>query len=135
MKKHVSQMSPSEIDLLEYKRKMLLMTRKPFFFSKHFYESARKRDIRIRDAKETIMQGKIVEFHDKTINGKVVDKRVLIRSTKCYKKHWNLCVVYSLWYRKVITAYYNHWRDNHATLDINQYDPNHCVTLYRQRRK
>ena len=131
MKKHISQMSPSEIDLLEYRREYLLCTRKPFKYSKHFFDIAKERGVKPNDAKETVIQGNIIEFHDRTVNGKVIDKRVLIRSKKVYKDNYNLCVVYSLWYKKIITAYYNYWNDNHQTIDFSQYNGNHCITLLK----
>jgi hypothetical protein len=124
-------MSPSEIDLLEMQRSYLLLNRRPFRYSKHFFDNAKKRGVNPNDAKETVIQGKIIEFHDRIVNGKVIDKRVLIRSSKIYKKNKHLCVVYSLWFKKIITAYYNHYNDNHQTLDLSQYNGRHCITLLR----
>lgn len=135
MKKHISQMSPSEIDLLENKRRCLLYSNRPFRYSKHFLDNAYKRGISKRDAKETVIQGEIIEFHDRCVNGKIIDKRVLIRSKKIYKKCYHLCVVYSLWYKSLITAYYNDKNDHHPTLDYTNYNRNHCITLLRPKKR
>lgn len=131
MKKHISQMSPSEIDLLEFRRKYLLCIRKPFTYSKHFFDIAKKRGVKPKDAEETVIQGNIIEFHDRIIDGKVIDKRVLLRSKKTYKENYNLCVVYSLWYKRIITAYYNHITNNHEKTDFSMYDGKYCITLLR----
>lgn len=131
MKKHISQMSPSEIDLLEFRRKYLLCIRKPFTYSKHFFDIAKKRGVKPKDAEETVIQGNIIEFHDRIIDGKVIDKRVLLRSNKTYKENYNLCVVYSLWYKRIITAYYNHITNNHEKTDFSMYDGKYCITLLR----
>lgn len=131
MKKHISQMSPSEIDLLEFQRNYLLCIRKPFTYSKHFFDIAKKRGIKPKDAKETVIQGKIIEFHDRIVDGKIIDKRVLLRSDKIYKNSFNLCVVYSLWCKKIITAYYNHITNNHNKIDFSMYDGKHCITLLK----
>lgn len=124
-------MSPSEIDLLEFRRKYLLCIRKPFTYSKHFFDIAKKRGVKPKDAEETVIQGNIIEFHDRIIDGKVIDKRVLLRSNKTYKENYNLCVVYSLWYKRIITAYYNHITNNHEKTDFSMYDGKYCITLLR----
>lgn len=124
-------MSPSEIDLLEFRRKYLLCIRKPFTYSKHFFDIAKKRGVKPKDAEETVIQGNIIEFHDRIIDGKVIDKRVLLRSKKTYKENYNLCVVYSLWYKRIITAYYNHITNNHEKTDFSMYDGKYCITLLR----
>lgn len=132
MKKHISQMSPSEIDLLEFRRKYLLCIRKPFTYSKHFFDIAKKRGVKPKDAEETVIQGNIIEFHDRIIDGKVIDKRVLLRSNKTYKENYNLCVVYSLWYKRIVTAYYNHITNNHDKTDFSMYDGKYCITLFKK---
>jgi len=132
VKKHISQMSPSEIDLLEFRRKYLLCIRKPFTYSKHFFDIAKKRGVKPKDAEETVIQGNIIEFHDRIIDGKVIDKRVLLRSNKTYKENYNLCVVYSLWYKRIVTAYYNHITNNHDKTDFSMYDGKYCITLFKK---
>ena len=125
-------MSPSEIDLLEFRRKYLLCIRKPFTYSKHFFDIAKKRGVKPKDAEETVIQGNIIEFHDRIIDGKVIDKRVLLRSNKTYKENYNLCVVYSLWYKRIVTAYYNHITNNHDKTDFSMYDGKYCITLFKK---
>lgn len=125
VKKHISQMSPSEINLLEKRRRELLKNPKPFRCSKHFLKNSEKRGISMAESIETVKKGYIIEYHERISRRRVIDKRILIWSHKVYKNRYNLFVVCSLWYKSLITAYYNNKNDHHRTLDYSNYD-NRC---------
>lgn len=76
----------------------------------------RKRHISVQSIYSVLKRGKLVEFHYK--DG---DFRVLVRGTHAYYNNV-VCVVYSILTKEVITVFCNSVVDRHSTLDYSLYN-------------
>lgn len=139
-KKHVTQMNAEEVIYLS--KKVYEIADKLNDDNLHLRRRIDVADIELDVFKNIILEGnlpnKIIEYNEtpNKIFKDEVDYRVLIRSTKIEKKLYHmgktkevfgpcqLCFVVSIKTGKIITAYYNGVRDNHASLDSSRYDAN-----------
>lgn len=110
-RKHISQMSSTELQLLEEFTEGREYVYTPYSFS-------RIKDRKIKDewVRETIKTGNIIEVHFKGY-----DIRILKRSKWNYN-HQAICVVYSIVDDLIVTAYCNYYWDSHETLDESNYN-------------
>lgn len=126
VKKHYTQMSEEELDLIESSINQL----KPYEIkvSKHLQkklaEEIKMNTIAIVKMLNT-KEYKVIEYN--TTRG---DKRVLLRGTETHmtklngkEQKANICVVISLLNKRLVTAYFNSESDNHSTLDLRRYNP------------
>lgn len=119
MKKHKTQMSERELDLLttrvdETDIPSVEITK---YTLSRFNE--RFDGISLLDVAEVFIDYNIIEFN--TNNG---DSRVLLRGTKDLKTDegcYNVCIVYSLRNNRIVTAWLNNYHDHHKTLRIEEY--------------
>lgn len=133
VKKHVKQMSGSEIQFLARRLKLVSGSYK---FSSHFLKSERlfnmltiERLLNSPDIKDCI-----IEYNETPSSKKgVVGKRVLLRSTFSRKvllekkgkellTEANLCMVIDIYTGEIVTAYWNEAGDNHHNIDMRRYN-------------
>ena len=62
----------------------------------------------------------------KYTNNKLTDKRIVVRKG-IHNNKYDLVLVYSVKWNKVVTAWKNELSDNHRTLDLRLYDNNPLI--------
>jgi hypothetical protein len=118
-RKYYTQMTEKELKMLSN-----LIKDKEFTLTAYSRGRIQKRDIDENQVKRAIKDGKILEFHYK--DG---DIRVLIRGSTNESGN-NICVVVNLRNQEIVTSYPCAYNDNHITLDMNIYDRNFDITKY-----
>lgn len=121
MKKHISQMTDSEIETLSKAISRLLINVRGLRFGKHAVKRIIDRQIDGSRIFEAMKEYEIIEYNQKDFGEGTMDNRVLLRGRKLIDNS-NFCVVLSLSTRKVITVYLNNAKDRHNTLNINNYN-------------
>lgn len=132
VKKHISQMSLSEVERLEKRLKKININKVTYSHHLHnkdisFYNECLTEILQDINARE------IIEYNQTTMRNGRVDNRVLLREASgrdallkdngsTVKKKANLCVVISLDTSRIITAYWNSVCDSHKTMDWTRYD-------------
>lgn len=115
-RKHRSQMTTEEIDVLEY----LLFAMSGWIIESALIHAKNKgRKITHEEVEDAIKTGEVIEIN--TLG------RVLVRSKK------GICVVVDLRHRVVITVWWNHPNDTHKRLNLAQYTWNIDVIAYLHR--
>lgn len=119
MKKHISQMSEEEKDLLN--ERVADVDIPTVEVTKYTVNRIHQRfdDITLLDVAEVFLRHTIIEYN--TNSG---DQRILLRGTenvKDGKDKYNVCIVYSVRNNRLITAWLDHFLDNHKTLRIEEY--------------
>lgn len=132
-KKHVSQMSQSEIELIVDKIKKIYKARGIQISAHLNHKMTDYLSFNMNDLYSLIRcpDGCIIEY-----NVQPYDKRVLLRShtesivnidgrmVMC-----NLCIVYSLITGNVVTAYYNECTDKHKHINMHRYNEKLAICL------
>lgn len=123
-KKHVSQMTKYEINLL--REKLLSLKLSKTKISKHLIQKMESKDMTFTSKHFVSMMKdfNIIEFNRTRGQG-----RVLIRGNKSEKVmeksiivNANLCIVFNLTDNEIVTAYWNYSGDNHQSIDMNRYN-------------
>ena len=70
--------------------------------------------------------GNIIEYKEIYTNNKLTDKRIVVRKG-IHNNKYDLVLVYSVQWNKVVTAWKNELSDNHRTLDLRLYDNNPLI--------
>lgn len=122
MKKHKSQMTAKELDLLADAVEEVDIA--SVNITKYTYRRFKERmdGLGMIHLAEIFIEHEIVEFN--TNSG---DRRVLLRGTKDLKTSkgsFNACLVYSLRSNNIVTAWLNDSEDHHSTLRIDEYNEN-----------
>ena len=120
-RKHYSQMNTSEIKSLY--AKLLSVTTKNWRMSYHAEERLVQKRIDASRSRivDVINHCEIIEY--KTVdNGRYTCERVIVRDTNLINKNYNLNVVFDVTRGVVISAWLNHIKDRHSTLDMLIYD-------------
>lgn len=106
-RKHRNQMSAGEIRAIEYFVRSLLLQAPP---NSHWIDRATERLLTFSDAADALQKGQVIE-----VNLSPEGPRALFRDDR------GICAVVALKTGDIITAYYNHPRDTHRSLDYGQY--------------
>jgi hypothetical protein len=109
-RKHINDMTFEDVGIIE-----ILTNENTFRFSNYMLKTMNYREISKEDVLDTIKNGNVIELHIKNN-----DIRVLKRSIKSYIGY-DICVVYGLISKDIITCYKNTAGDNHSTLDLSLY--------------
>jgi hypothetical protein len=104
MRKHISQMNPTEVAFAHgFIRAHAAKAHSAVF---HFTDRATERKFTLEDARHALACGKVIEIHNER-----KEWRALVRDRK------GACVVLSLDTFSVVTIYYNAPEDGHETLN------------------
>ena len=106
--KHRKQMSPTEILFTET---LVHAIDGWDFTNDHMLTRMAQKGVSKKDAAITLKWGEVIRVQD--------DGRVLLRLMTGLRK--GVCVVASLRDKRLVTAWYNHPKDNHKTLDMSEY--------------
>ena len=79
-------------------------------FNKHCFDRVKQRYVDKNSIYDTIISGKIIEFHVKGYSPRVLIRKRLKNQTK------DLCVVLDIECGRVYTVFFNHSADKHETL-------------------
>jgi hypothetical protein len=109
-RKHINDMTFEDVGIIE-----MLTNQNTYNFCEYALRTLNYRDIPKDYVLDTIRNGNIIEVHIKNN-----DIRVLKRSLKAYAGY-NICVVYGLISKDIITSYKNVVGDNHFNLDLSLY--------------
>ena len=120
MKKHKTQMTEQELDLLKSRVDNTDVASVEITSYTVYRFNERFDGITLLDVAKVFLDYELIEFN--TNSG---DRRVLIRGNEnltteegCY----NVCIVYSLRNNRIVTAWLNNFHDHHDTLRIEEYD-------------
>ena len=127
-RKHVTQMTQSEINFVEAKlrlkrAKVSASNLHVSFHAKERLLSRTSLNVTLALMIDTIKDSSFQEYKIIRYNGKISDIRVLLRSNKSYSGK-QIILVYSLMSNAVATGWVNSTTDNHSTLDFSLYDSN-----------
>ena len=114
-RKHYSQMVNYELALVAKKVKDCPF--EDWRVSGHLMERMIDKGINPLEIAEAIMSFSVIEYklyHEG-------EERVLIRGTTSHQGY-QVCVVLGVTKRMVVTAWKNHIKDNHSTIDMSEYD-------------
>lgn len=114
-RKHCSQMVNYELALVAEKVKDCPF--EDWRVSGHLMERMIDKGINPLEIAEAIMSFSVIEYklyHEG-------EERVLIRGTKSHEGY-QVCVVLGVTKRRIVTAWKNHVKDNHPTIDMSEYD-------------
>lgn len=111
-RKHVSQMSNEEKELIEFK----IANLNGFNPTKYCKSKMEERNITTEDIYNAILVGEPVEYHKKGNESRILFRSILNKQKK------NICCVVRLSDGKVITCYKNDFNDEHDTLNYSLYD-------------
>lgn len=128
MKKHITQMTDSEIETLQDKISEVLGSKRRLQFGKHAIERMLERNVEGAEVMQAIRDVDIIEYHLREFDDGRCDNRVLLRSN-LQVSGTNFCMVLSVDMCKVITIYLNNADDNHSTLNINNYDKSLAIAI------
>ena len=127
-KKHIKQMDEREKRTVArlVSTSLKLLTPRNISASYHCKEQMRKRFGRFDTTllHEVVKNSNFVEYKQVWEDGELVDKRVVLRSDEEYMYNnckYNLCVVYSLNKRSVVTFWKNKTTFTHENVDLSQY--------------
>jgi hypothetical protein len=118
MKKHFSQMTTKEAEYLIHRFKSIKPNQ--WKFTKYSKHRSRNRDIDMTVFRSFWSNGfDLIEFHKEDNTG---ENRILLRTLSADSKDNQVCAVFSLDSKEIITIY-NNWRHNkHSNLVIEEYD-------------
>lgn len=114
-RKHCSQMKERELTVVEEKVKSCSL--EDWRVSGHLMNRMIQKGISPLEIAEAIMSFSVIEYklyHEG-------EERVLIRGTTSHQGH-QVCVVLGVTKRRIVTAWKNHVKDNHSTIDMSEYD-------------
>lgn len=111
-KKHYTQMTNKEIEYI----RSLIDDKKIHRFTKHMINKKNMRNIKEKDILRVFSNYEIIEFHKKR-----KDCRALIRGNVVCDKR-NICISVNLHTGDIITVYSNDSKDNHKTIDMDNYN-------------
>lgn len=80
----------------------------------------------VYDIEDVLFNGNIIEYKEIYTNNKLTDKRIVVRKG-IHNNKYDLVLVYSVKWNKVVTAWKNELSDNHRTLDLRLYDNNPLI--------
>lgn len=112
-RKHISQMSYKEQEAL-----VNLVNNTIFSFCDYCLYKMKRRKIKRKQVVKAIKNGYLIEYHFKDNSHRVLLRSRPNNNRKC------VCVVLDLTKRTIVTTYYNHCNDRHATLNLSFYDKN-----------
>lgn len=78
------------------------------------------------DIEDVLFNGNIIEYKEIYMNNKLTDTRIVVRKG-IHSNKYDLVLVYSVKWNKVVTAWKNELTDNHRTLDLRLYDKNPLI--------
>lgn len=114
-RKHCSQMVKHELALVAEKVKSCSL--EDWRVSGHLMNRMIEKGINPLQIAEAIMSFSVIEYklyHEG-------EERVLIRGTRSHEGY-QVCVVLNVSKRRIITAWKNHVKDNHSTINMSEYD-------------
>lgn len=123
-RKHVSQMSKNEIEILFKRLKKVEDEGSQWRMTTHTLDriNEKKIDANYQDLVSLIHNSDVVEYKiDKNKFNGEPEERVVLSSKSTVNRCYKLKVVYSITKRRIITAWVNHIKDNHDTLDWSLY--------------
>src|SRR5699024_54199 len=127
VKKHIIQMTEKEVHIIKKKLKGLSITNliNNIKNNKHLQQRLMEKRIGIAENKLNILihsdstiDTNIIEYK-RVYSRRGVDERVVLR--KGHDKSYDMALVVSLNNNRIITAWKNRKKDNHSTLDLNEY--------------
>lgn len=123
-RKHVSQMSNDEIGVLFKRLKHVEENGLQWRMTTHTLDRIKNKkiDANYQDLVSLIHNSKIVEYKidENKFDGEP-EERVVLSSNSVVNNCYKLKVVYSITKRRIVTAWVNHVKDNHDTLDWGLY--------------
>lgn len=114
-RKHCSQMVNYELTLVAEKVKACSL--EDWRVSGHLMNRMIQKGISPLEIAEAIMSFSVIEYklyHEG-------EERVLIRGKKTHRGE-QVCVVLGVSRRRIVTAWKNHVKDNHSSIDMSEYD-------------
>ncbi len=124
-KKHYSQFSKKELELLENRISKLDVN---YIWGSVHLKEKRTITYNPQDIRNVIKNHKIIEYNTTKRKDESIDKRVVLRgrdTVETDRGTMNLCIVLSLKNSAIVTAYYNSaLEDTHKNLNLNRYDEN-----------
>lgn len=127
VKKHITQMSMYEIQIIKTKLDNSYKEKKKICFAKHCSDRWKEKIRHDADFKflliKTLHEHEVIEYKNVYFNKDNIEERVVLRSKQPYYGK-NVCLVYSITNKVVITVWLNDATDNHKTLRLSEYNAN-----------
>lgn len=125
VKKHITQMSMVEVQIIKMKMERSYKRKQKVRFSKHCNQRWKEKMDKGFNFKTSIMQTltnyEIVEYKQVFFNKNESEERVVLRSKQPFNGK-NICLVYSITNKVIITLWLNSAFDNHKTLRLSEYN-------------
>lgn len=128
LKKHIKQMNPQEIvtvvNMVESATRG--MCKETIRTSYHCKERMSKRLGKVDNSilMDVLSHYEVIEYKQVFDGAYMIDKRVVLRSTKAYKDEYNYCIVFSLLKKSVVTYWKNKTYNTHENVDLSKYNVN-----------
>lgn len=125
VKKHITQMSVYEIQIIKTKLDNSYKRKQKVRFAKYCNERWKEKvrcDVNFKTSlMKTLHEYEIIEYKNVYFSKDNMEERVVLRSKQPYYGK-NICLVYSITNKVIITVWLNGVVDNHKTLRLSEYN-------------
>lgn len=125
VKKHITQMSMYEIQIIKTKLDNSYKRKQKVRFAKHCNERWKEKvryDVNFKTSlMKTLHEYEIIEYKNVYFSKNSMEERVVLRSKQPYYGK-NICLVYSITNKVIITVWLNGVVNNHKALRLSEYN-------------